>query len=156
MRLNALEEKRFSDLLSYYLNNENVLKMKNYVAHGRISVYEHSLNVAKCAYYLNSRFKMRAQEKRLLVAAMLHDFYLYDWHDAPANKNIFKMHGFTHPIVASENAKKIFGIDEETQKIIQSHMWPLTMLHWPSSKEAWILTTADKIVALDETLFKRK
>ena len=51
--------------------------MKKYIAHGRISVYEHSLNVARLSYKMFSFLKLKDEES-LVAGALLHDYYLYD------------------------------------------------------------------------------
>ena len=40
----------------------------------------------------------------------------------------------------------------ETTKIIETHMWPLTITKVPRSKEAFLVCFVDKIMALAETL----
>ena len=147
-------DRQINDYLKEYLNNEEVLKMKNYMAHGKISVYDHCLNVCRLSYKMNETLRLNCDKNTLLVGGLLHDFYLYDWHDAKLNKNIFKMHGYTHPFKACENAIKIFNVDEKVQKVIKSHMWPLTFRTFPNSKEALLVCIADKCIALKETLLR--
>ena len=55
-----------------------VLRMKNYLQHGRVSTYEHCENVAKACVRLNCGLRLHAEERTMVRAAMLHDFYLYD------------------------------------------------------------------------------
>ncbi len=133
--------------LDKYLDNPEVQKMRGYVAHGRKNVYDHCLSVVVMAYQLNKRFKLHAARHTLLVGALLHDLYLYDWHDKPYSLNVFSMHGYTHPEEARKNAVRIFDVDKKIQKVIRSHMWPLTLRSFPSSKEAAIVCMADKLVA---------
>ena len=75
-------------LNSYGMNIE-----KNCMQHGSISVYEHSLMVAalcvKIAVWCNIRADMRA----LIRGALLHDYFLYDWHEADKSH---RFHGFIH------------------------------------------------------------
>jgi uncharacterized protein len=122
------------------------VQTKNYIQHGKISIYEHSLEVAKISTKL-SRFWKVKNRRSLVRAALLHDFFLYDWHDE------WKMtHGFTHPVEAAENARKYFNISEKVYSLIRSHMWPFTLFHPPRYKEDWLICMADKIVALKETV----
>ena len=111
--------------------------------------------VTKTAFWLNKRLNLKANIEELIKCSMLHDFYLYDWHKTKTGDSFFKLHGFTHPLTACQNAKKYFDIDEKTQQAIKSHMWPLNIREIPLSKEAWILCMADKICATKETLFER-
>ena len=87
------------------------------------------------------------------MGAMLHDFYLYDWHADDHGEH--RLHGFTHPEAASRNAGKYFQADDRVRHVIRSHMWPLTPVRMPLSREAWIVCISDKCISLYETLFKR-
>ena len=154
MGLNQKQQEEFNSILKEYLIHPDVQKMKDYCAHGKISVLEHSLNVARTAYLLDQRFHVGSDKKDLLVGALLHDFYLYDWHDARLSVNIFEMHGYTHPGKACENAVEIFGVNEIQQEVIRCHMWPLTLRSVPRHREAVLVCITDKLCALKETIFR--
>jgi uncharacterized protein len=127
------------------LSHKKFKECKKYIQHGSISVYDHSIAVARlCAHF--SVFWRVKDRTSLIRAALLHDFFLYDWHDE------WKLdHGFTHPGTAAENARKYFKISDKEYSLIQTHMWPFTFLHFPRYKEGWIICLADKIAALKET-----
>lgn len=152
MKLKREELEEIGFYLKPYIQHPEVQRMKNYIAHGNITVLQHAVKVALIAYQLNKKYKLNADLKTLLAGALLHDFYGYDWHEKKLNFNVFQMHGFTHPTAAKDNAVKTFNISEEIQKVIVCHMWPLTLRSYPSSKEAKIVCIADKICATKETL----
>ncbi len=154
MKLTQAEEKHLEFVLAPYISDEKVQEMKNYVQHGNVSTYEHVSDVTKLCYLMNTRLHLGADEKTLLAGAFLHDFYLYDWHTV--GKQLDGLHGYVHADIAARNAKKRFDIDDKVHSVIKTHMWPLNLTAVPSSKEAWILTTADKVISIKETLFKRK
>ena len=144
----------YGKILEGYIDHPEVLRMKEYCAHGNKSVYDHCLDVVEASFLINEKLGLKADPETLAKGALLHDMYLYDWHDRPLSFDIFSMHGFTHPSEACRNAVKVFGVDEGVQKVIRSHMWPLTFRSFPSSREALIVCVADKWCALKET-FKR-
>ncbi len=148
------ERKEFVSLTKKYMEDPRVRQLEGYKAHGKISVFSHSLSVAETAYKLDKALKTGCDLDVLLTGAFLHDYYLYDWHDARLFVNVFKMHGFTHPEKARENAVRDFGVDERVQKVIRCHMWPLTFRSFPSSREAMLVCLADKICALKETVLR--
>ena len=145
--------REIDEILKEIKDDERTQDMKNYVQHGRISTYEHCESVTDLSYKINRNLHLKANEDTLLKGAMLHDFYLYDWHNYDDGSH--KLHGFSHPKTASVNAKKYFGVSREVEHVISSHMWPLTFRNFPKSREAWIVCIADKCVAIRETLFAR-
>lgn len=140
----------FEELCRDIVQDERYQKMRTFIQHGRVSTYEHCVNVAYTAFILNRTLHIHADEKELITAALLHDYYLYDWH-----KHVVKWHGYKHPFIAAEKAQHDFGVSLEVKKAIETHMWPLTLFHMPSSRIAWLVTAADKQVSLAETLFHR-
>lgn len=95
---------------------------------------------------------INVDKQALIRGAMLHDYFLYDWHDT--NNAAHRWHGFTHPSTALRNAREDFELTAVECDIIEHHMFPLVP-YPPKSREAWIVCTADKICALKETLFCR-
>ena len=54
---------------------------KEYCQHGVISTYEHSLAVTYTSVYLALRSKKPVNMRSIVRGALLHDFYMYDWHN---------------------------------------------------------------------------
>ncbi len=148
------EEEIFYELLKDYLYNKQVMEMKSYIQHGTVTTYDHCMQVARLSFMLNRRLHLHADEQTLTIGAMLHDFYLYDWHVDGDGSH--RLHGFSHPRVARKNAVRHFQINEDIQKVIRTHMWPLTITQMPTSREALVVCFADKLCSLHETLFLRK
>lgn len=136
------------------ISNEHVEKMKEHIHHGRVTTYEHCLNVLVASHQLMEHLNIKDVDwDALHNGAMLHDFYLYDWHNEDNGEH--KWHGYHHADKAIENANKYFHISPKEQDIIRTHMWPLNITRLPRSKEAWSVCLADKYVSLKETLLKR-
>ena len=137
-------------ILKYLKDHYRVQEMKNYIQHGSVTTFKHCENVARMSYNINKRFHLNSDVRVLLVGAMLHDFYLYEWHNKDDKRH--NLHGFFHAREAYKNAKKYFRVDKRAGHVIDCHMWPLNLTRIPKSREAWIVCTADKIVSLCETL----
>jgi uncharacterized protein len=115
--------------------------------HHNDSVYDHTLRVAYKAWTMGKRWN--ADEEALLRGALFHDLYFHDWRE----KEHIINHGWTHPYIALENAKRHFPpVSDHESNIITSHMWPLNIGNPPRSREAVILSLADKFVASGEVV----
>ena len=132
--------------------NETVRQMCRYRQHGGVSTFDHCRNVAGMSLRMNRRFHLHSDEAALVRGAMLHDFYLYDWHMPDPSH---RLHGFCHPERAARNDVSYFNAGVKEQQIIRSHMWPLTLTKIPRCREAWIVCLADKCCAVTETLFRK-
>lgn len=135
---------------------EDILKSKNFrsssknIQHGDVSVMKHSMKVAYLSMWLNRKLHINCDEKALTRGALLHDYFLYDWHDK--NRPGFKrLHGFHHPQTALKNAKAEYDLSDREQDIIKKHMWPLTVIP-PKYRESWVVTCADKAVSTAESV----
>ena len=138
------------------LKSEEYIKLKSFIQHGNVTVYEHCLHVALCAIKLGRVLGVHCKERELVRGALLHDYFLYDWHNSEAPGNIHpKLHGFYHPGIALRNATRDFVLSEREKDIIRKHMWPLT-INPPRCREAWIVCIADKYSSTLETLKLRK
>lgn len=140
-------------ILSDIKSRPAVRRMRRFIQHGRVSTYEHCESVARLSRDIDRLFRLGCDLRVLLHGAMLHDFFLYDWHRDDGGSH--RLHGFTHAKRASRNAKKLLGADERVCRVIESHMWPLNITRVPRSREAWVVCLADKLVSLYETLFRR-
>ena len=133
------------------LTSENFKSTKHYIQHGNMSVREHCMNVAKMSLMIRDKLGIKCNTRDLVRGALLHDYFLYDWHKTDTVKT-HNLHGFFHPGTALNNAKKEYHLTRRQKDIIKKHMWPLTVVP-PMCKEAWIVTMADKYCSLMETIY---
>ena len=117
------------------------------IQHGKVSVYAHCVSVADTACVLAETLHLRVNERALIRGALLHDYFLYDWHD---KANGHHWHGFTHSGTALHNASEDWKLTPVERDIIKKHMFPLTPIP-PTCREAWLVCLADKICAAKET-----
>ena len=145
------DETEFDRLFAEVNKDKKLNQMQAFIQHGQVTTYDHVIDVARMSYRINRKFRIGAREKELVRGALLHDYFLYDWHhwDGP-------LHGPHHPKVALKNARRDFSLTKREENIIRSHMWPLTLFHYPRTREAVIVCIADKICSARETLFARK
>lgn len=141
------------------LRHPAFLKLRTLEHHGvHNSVYDHSVAVAELAYQIACRMRLSGDETVSVVrAALLHDFFGYDWHGACFHRYIqhfsgfqrlSRMHAFVHGPIAAHRARHIFGLNDRECDAIRCHMFPLAAL--PRTRIAWIITIADKVVASRE------
>lgn len=126
--------------------------LKTFMQHGETSVYAHSLAVAKYsllfAQFLEKTFKMKLDKDSIVRGALLHDYFLYDWHVMGKGK---RTHGLTHPRTAMNNADRDFGLNDLEKDIILKHMFPITPIP-PKHRESFIVDIADTWCAICEAL----
>lgn len=149
-----LIQRQIREHASDILQSDNFYRIKGHVQHGNMTVNDHVMNVARYSVALSDRLHIRCSRRELVRGALLHDYFLYDWHK-PDVENPHKLHGFYHPGRALENASREYNLTSIEKDIISKHMWPLTVVP-PGCREAWIVTTADKWCSLMETLHMHK
>ena len=144
----TLEEKnRLESIYQTFLSDPRILKMKEFRIHRGTNCYMHSFKVTKLAIKRAIKKNLNDKLEIILIACILHDYYLYSWSEARC-----KHHGRDHPLIASENAKRDFDVSSEIVDIINSHMWPLNHKYRPSTPEAKLVSKADKDIAFKEFL----
>lgn len=136
------------------LASRNFERTKDFIQHGNMTVNNHCMNVAKYSLAISKKLPVRFNERELVRGALLHDYFLYDWHDKD-KANPLRLHGFYHPGIALRNADREYKLTSREKDIIKKHMWPLTVVP-PMCREAWIVTTADKWCSLMETVHLHK
>lgn len=148
------KQKELHQLLREYggdiLASDNFKKTREHIQHGNVTVNSHCVNVAKYSLAISKKLGIRCSEKDLVRGALLHDYFLYDWHEK-IHRDRKKLHGFYHPGIALRNAAKEYKLTNREKDIIKKHMWPLTVVP-PQCREAWIVTAADKYCSLLETI----
>ena len=119
-------------------------KTKSFTQHGGTSVYEHCLGVACESLVLARRMNRAVNVRAMVRGALLHDYFLYDWH-----KPGHGLHGFHHAKIAWRNARRDFELGVIEQDVIRRHMFPLNITP-PMCWESLIVCLADKVCAVRE------
>lgn len=145
------KEKRVRELMEQMASDPRVLQMKKFIQHGNVTSYDHVFRVARESLKVARRLHLKVDEESLIRSAILHDYYLYDWHGHGDH-----LHGYHHPYIAADNAARDFDLTQKELKSIETHMWPLNIKDPPTSNEALAICIADKICSIQETLHMRK
>ena len=132
------------------LHSRNHKSTRKAIQHGNVSVRRHVINVARYSLLINEKLGIKCNKRDLIRGALLHDYFLYDWHDKD-HISPLRLHGFFHPGIALKNAEKEYRLSTKEKDIIRKHMWPLTIIP-PTCREAWVVSMADKYCSLMETL----
>ncbi len=136
----------YCDTVADLLAHEKVQEMQTYPHHKAVDTLYHSVNVSFLTYQICSVLRLHTEEATR--AALLHDFYLYNWYVEKHGE----YHMWYHPKEAVKNAHKYFGaLSARQSNMILSHMFPL-FVEPPRSCEAFVLTCADKICATRDLL----
>lgn len=144
-------KEKLEEIIAFLSENTRFDETKNFIQHGNTSVYTHVISVAKKSIEIAEKYNLKVDMDSMIRGALLHDYFLYDWHDGKRERWI---HGFTHPMKAYKNAKSEINLNRLERDIITKHMFPLTILP-PRYLESWIVTFADKYVSAVETLSSR-
>ena len=152
-KLSAKEKAFFWEEVRQVCSSSRMNKSRTFYQHGKINIYVHSLRVAYICYYWVKKYHLHVDEKALIRGALLHDYFLYDWHDKEHEHK--RPPGFFHPSAALCNAKQDFILTRKEENIIQRHMFPLTLIP-PGCKEAWLVCMADKVCSTRETVRERR
>ena len=98
------------------------------------------------SYYAAQFLRLRVNKKMLIRGALLHDYFLYDWHEKDASHSL---HGFYHPGTSLLNASRDFALSKIEKDIISRHMFPLT---WkaPRYTESVTVCIVDKMCSVYE------
>ena len=144
-------KEKLEEIIAFLSENTRFDETKNFIQHGNTSVYTHVISVAKKSIEIAEKYNLKVDMDSMIRGALLHDYFLYDWHDGKRERWI---HGFTHPMKAYKNAKSEINLNRLERDIIIKHMFPLTILP-PRYLESWIVTFADKYVSAVETVSSR-
>lgn len=139
---------QFEKIIKELIGNDKVREMKQYNHHSHTNCFKHSLHVSYFNYKLCKKFGL--DERAGARAGMLHDLFLYDWHDREVKLGQ-SLHGFDHPYIALKNANKNFELSEKEQDIIEKHMFPLTP-RFPKFKETFVIVLTDKFCSVCEVM----
>lgn len=139
----------FSELARPTLTAARVSLMSGFVQHGDTSTLAHTVSVAETSLAFVRAHKLQCDEASLVRGALLHDYYLYDWHDGAAAPD--RWHAFTHPYHALRNAERDFDLTATERDIIVHHMFPLVPFP-PRSLEALIVSAVDKVCTVREVI----
>ena len=145
----SVNDTAYTEKMESMMEDPRIQQMKKFRQHRTSNTFNHVCHVARMSYRISQKLHIEVNEDSMLRGAMLHDYYLYDLVGNPMGAY---RHGTTHPVKALENASQEFDLNEKERNIIESHMWPLTLLHLPKSREAWIVSVADKICAVKEAV----
>lgn len=146
-RLSEEHEKLFLEQIRIINDTSRFPESRQYMQHGTTSVYLHSLSVAYLSCLMAEHWNLKVDWLSLIRGAILHDYFLYDWHVKDASH---RLHGFHHPAKALKNAREDFQLTNTEEDIILRHMFPLIPVP-PACEEAWIVCLADKICSSFET-----
>ena len=150
MELTPEELAFFNRLLRRVAERTLLSQMDAFIQHGDTSTLWHSIAVAYYSLWLARRLGIGRRVRSLVCGALLHDYFLYDWHTPDPSH---RLHGFHHPKKALQNAVRDWKANPIERNIILRHMFPLTPIP-PQCLEGVLVCLVDKGCSLSET-FRR-
>ncbi|MBE5808254.1 MAG: hypothetical protein E7317_07940 [Clostridiales bacterium] len=150
MHANVIRGRALAAALTRLLDECDLGQADSFMQHGDTSCLMHMIAVAYVSMRLLDGLHLSYDRSSLLRGALLHDYFLYDWHThrrAPGDR----MHAFTHARTALLNARRRTALNAREEDIIDHHMFPVTLAP-PGCREAVAVCVADKLCALHEAL----
>lgn len=129
------------------LGSQGMCLSQSFRQHGDVSVALHCFFAAVVCVRLARALALRVDTRALVRGALLHDYFLYDWHDPDPSH---RLHGFRHAGFALRNAGRDFSLGPIERNMIASHMFPMNLV-LPRFRESLLLCLADKICSFCET-----
>lgn len=146
--INAADMAILTSCLKNLSVSPSFIGMKDFTQHGRTDCLFHSISVSCYSLAAAGRVPLGLDKKSLVKGALLHDFFLYDWHTKDRSH---RFHGFTHPAAALTNAQKEWRLNEKEADIIRKHMFPLIPAV-PRYRESLLVCLVDKFCSIMEIL----
>lgn len=148
-KMTKAERKRFvAGALRKLCREGRMNESRAFCQHGNTAVYWHSIRVAYYSLCLAEFLHLTRHKEELIYGALLHDYFLYDWHEKDKSH---RLHGFHHPRTALKNASEDFTLSELEKNIILRHMFPLIPVP-PTRMESWIVCLVDKGCSIYEII----
>ena len=88
------EEAKLKEILDTFMTDPNIRQMENYIQHGSTTTLDHCMAVARVSFEINHALHLHVDDVALIRTALLHDYYLYDWH----KKGHPPLHGYRHDL----------------------------------------------------------
>ena len=133
----------FNEYMNELLADRKIQRMSQFIQHGDTTCLMHCKTVAYYSVVFVNKFHIKVDMKSLIRGALLHDYFLYDWHE----QKLGNLHGFYHPGIALRNAMRDYELTKREMDIIKKHMFPLT-LYLPMYKETGVVCLMDKYCTL--------
>lgn len=140
------QKDRILRMVSFLEEHGRFKELKKYYHHGKVTIYDHCMDVAERSYRYSIEHGLVLDEASLIRGALLHDYYFYDWHKRDRSH---RLHGLHHPETALKNAMEDFQLTETEKDIIRYHMFPLTG-KMPRTREGRIVCMIDKLCAVGD------
>ena len=94
-----MERVRQETYIRSFATRPEVRRMEQFVQHGNTSCLLHCVAVAHVSFAMARALHLCVREEALSRGALLHDYFLYDWH---VRDPLRKKHAFFHPSAALE------------------------------------------------------
>ncbi len=141
-------DKEFIETAKPVIGFPEVRRLAQYDHHNGKTRLGHVIEVAYLSFRIGKRLSLDCSA--IVRAALLHDLFFYDWlHEGP------RLHGFRHPAIALENARRITRLTKKEEDIIKKHMWPLTPCP-PFYMESFVVSIVDTFCSIRDYLQKNR